>query len=88
MNLPDPLAPALASLVASVAHPPADPTTLRESSVLLESGLDLDSLALLELVVGLETWGIAVPAADVGPQNFRTFGALLAYVRARAGSSA
>jgi acyl carrier protein len=73
----------LAALVASLARPPVDPATVSDDTVLLQGGLDLDSLSLLELVVGLERWGIEVPAADVVPANFRTFALLLAYARTR-----
>jgi acyl carrier protein len=73
----------LAALVAGLAHPPVDPASISDATVLLRGGLDLDSLALLELVVGLEQWGIEVPAADVTPANFGTFASLLAYARDR-----
>jgi acyl carrier protein len=73
----------LAALVAGLSRPPVDPATVSDDTVLLQGGLDLDSLSLLELVVGLERWGIEVPAADVVPANFGTFGLLLSYARAR-----
>jgi len=73
----------LAALVASVAHPPADPASLSDDTVLLSGGLDLDSLSILELVVGLEKWGIEVPAEDVNPAHFGTFSRLLSYALSR-----
>jgi acyl carrier protein len=73
----------LAALVAGLAHPPVDPATVSDATVLLRGGLDLDSLSLLELVVGLEGLGIEVPATDVTPAHFGTFASLLAYARAR-----
>jgi acyl carrier protein len=73
----------LAALVARLARPPVEPATLRDDTVLLQGGLDLDSLSLLELVVGLEQWGIEVPPADVVPAHFGTFALLLSYARSR-----
>jgi acyl carrier protein len=72
----------VAALAASVARPPADPAALRDDTSLLGGGLDLDSLSMLELVVGLEKLGVAVAAEDVVPANFGTFSSLLAYARA------
>jgi acyl carrier protein len=74
--------------VASVAHPAADPASIGPETVLLRGGLDLDSLSVLELVVGIEKWGIEVPPSDVTPENLATFGRLLRYVEGRARSAA
>lgn len=74
----------LAALVASVCVPAADPAQLDDETKLIAAGLALDSLALLELVVGLEAeFGVAVPESDVTSANFGTFGRLRAYVDAR-----
>jgi acyl carrier protein len=74
---------ALAALLGSVARPPADPASLEDDTSLLGGGLDLDSLSMLELVVGLERLGVEVPPQDVTPDHFRTFSTLLDYVRSR-----
>jgi acyl carrier protein len=78
----------LAALVAGLAHPPVDPATISDDTGLLRGGLDLDSLSLLEIVVGLEGFGIEVPAADVTPEHFGTFARLLAYTGSRRPSDA
>jgi acyl carrier protein len=76
----------LAALVASVCVPPADPGRLTDDTKLIGEGLALDSLALLEVVVGLESeFGLAVPGTDVTSANFGTLGRLCAFVGARTG---
>ena len=76
----------LAALVASVCVPPADPADLHDATKLIGEGLALDSLALLEIVVGLESeFGVAVPGTDVTSANCGTLRRLLAYVEARLG---
>ena len=79
----DDLRSSLAALVASVARPPADPATVADDTSLLGGGLDLDSLSVLELVVGLEGLGVVVPPEDVTPTHFGTLSSLVAYVRGR-----
>lgn len=79
----DDLVSALARLVAAAAHPAVDPATITSDTVLLRGGLELDSLSLLELVVGLEGLGIRVASDEVTPARFGTFERLLAYARAR-----
>ena len=81
--MPDELRASLATLVGSVARPPVDAAKIEDATGLLGGGLDLDSLSMLELVVGLEGLGVVVPPEDVTPAQFQTFGHLLAYVRAR-----
>ena len=83
------LRPDLAALVASVQHPSGDPATLRDDTVLLDGGLALDSLAVLEIVLGLEErFGLPVPAEDVTPAHLGTFGRLIAYVERRRAAAA
>lgn len=53
---------------------------------LFESGA-LDSLGFVDLVVRLEEeFGIQVPVAEVGIDNFRTIARMAAYVAARNGN--
>ena len=71
----------LAELVASVARPRPDPSTLGPDTILLLTGLELDSLSLLELVLGLERqFGVVMPPEDVHGGNLGTIGRLQAYL--------
>ena len=76
---------ALSALVATLAHPPVEASSLMDETRLFDGGLDLDSIAIMELVVALdERFGVRAVAEDVGPANFATFGRLCAFVAARA----
>ncbi|MHC5209174.1 MAG: phosphopantetheine-binding protein [Planctomycetota bacterium] len=71
----------LAGLVAPLASPAVDPGSLEDGTRLLEGGLGLDSVALLELVVLLEQQlGVVVASEDIGNEHFETFGTLMALV--------
>ncbi len=57
------------------------PADIDPSAPLFGSGLGLDSIDALELVVGLEkTYGIRIPDEDVGKEAFASVNALAAYV--------
>lgn len=57
------------------------PGDIDPSAPLFGSGLGLDSIDALELVVGLEkTYGIRIPDEDVGKEAFASVNALAAYV--------
>jgi acyl carrier protein len=76
----------LAALVATLAAPPVDPASLQDGTRLLEGGLGLDSVALLELVVQLEErLGVIVAGEDIGSVHFETFGSLAALVERQRG---
>lgn len=54
---------------------------IESSAPLFGSGLGLDSIDALELVVGLEkTYGIRIPDEDVGKEAFASVDALADYV--------
>jgi thioesterase domain-containing protein/acyl carrier protein len=55
-------------------------------TVLTEDGLGLDSLALADLISGLEReFGVRIAEEDVGLETFGTVGDLLRFLRSRAG---
>jgi acyl carrier protein len=82
----DEVRPILAGLVAGLASPPIDPAAVQDTTGLLDDGLGLDSVALLELVVLLEErLGVVVSSEDVGAEHFTTFGSLLAFVTRQRG---
>lgn len=57
------------------------PADIDPSAPLFGSGLGLDSIDALELVVGLEkTYGIRIPDEDVGKEAFASVNALAEYV--------
>ncbi|MBI5847259.1 MAG: acyl carrier protein [Nitrospirae bacterium] len=57
------------------------PGEIDPSAPLFGSGLGLDSIDALELVVGLEkTYGIRIPDEDVGKEAFASVNALADYV--------
>ncbi|MBI5633194.1 MAG: acyl carrier protein [Nitrospirae bacterium] len=57
------------------------PEDIDASAPLFGSGLGLDSIDALELVVGLEkTYGIRIPDEDVGKEAFASVHALADYV--------
>ena len=57
------------------------PSDIDPSAPLFGSGLGLDSIDALELVVALEkTYGIRIPDEDVGKEAFASLSALAGYV--------
>jgi len=57
------------------------PEEIDPSAPLFGSGLGLDSIDALELVVGLEkTYGLRIPDEDVGKEAFASVNALAEYV--------
>lgn len=57
------------------------PAEIDPAAPLFGSGLGLDSIDALELVVALEkTYGIRIPDEDVGKEAFASINALAAYV--------
>ena len=57
------------------------PDDIDPAAPLFGSGLGLDSIDALELVVGLEkTYGIRIPDEDVGKEAFASVSALADYV--------
>lgn len=82
---PDELRARLAALVASLAPASSPAESITDDTVLLDGGIDLDSLSLLDLVVSIDDeLGVQVASADVTPEHFATFGRLVAYVTPRA----
>jgi acyl carrier protein len=57
------------------------PADIDPAAPLFGSGLGLDSIDALELVVGLEkTYGIRIPDEDVGKEGFASVNALADYI--------
>jgi acyl carrier protein len=57
------------------------PADIDPAAPLFGSGLGLDSIDALELVVGLEkTYGIRIPDEDVGKEAFASVNALADYI--------
>lgn len=57
------------------------PADIDSAAQLFGSGLGLDSIDALELVVGLEkTYGIKIPDEDVGKEAFASVDALADYI--------
>ncbi len=60
-----------------------DPNTLNENTSLRETGLELDSVDLLEIIVAVEQkYGVKVADAETGKQYFRTLGGIAEFVKA------
>jgi acyl carrier protein len=60
-----------------------DPATLTESTSLRETGLDLDSVDMLEVIVAVEQkYGVKVADAETGKKYFRTLGGIAEFVKA------
>jgi acyl carrier protein len=56
---------------------PIDPARITADTVLLGQGLGLDSVAMLEFIVGIEQeFGLELDESRITPQGLRTFGAL------------
>jgi acyl carrier protein len=71
----------LAAGVAGAGRPTVNPDA---DTPLADGGFWLDSLALLELVVGCEqTFGVSFDAADLMPDRLTTTGSLAALIESR-----
>jgi acyl carrier protein len=58
-----------------------DPSDISDSEPLSESGYDIDSIDLLELVVAIETeYGVVIPDEEVAYRAFATVEALANFV--------
>ena len=74
--------------LAETAKLPAD-AELDTETYLMERGLALDSVTMLELSLALEKeFGMKIPEQDLNAANFRTIGAIADYFRLRLGASA
>lgn len=68
-------------IITSVNLHHVDPSTINEETSLREGGLELDSVDILEIVVGIEQkYGVKVNDADVGKKFFRTIGSIAEFV--------
>lgn len=81
-----------AALVRNIAETIVEAVNLRHKNVdeitaetaLMETGLELDSLDMLEVVVAVENrFGVKVADADEGKRVFRTIGTIAAFVEAK-----
>lgn len=62
-----------------------DPNTLVAETSLRESGLELDSVDMLEVIVAVEQkFGVKVADAETGKKYFRTLGGIAEFVKATA----
>jgi acyl carrier protein len=58
-----------------------DPSDIGDSEPLSESGYDIDSIDLLELVVAIETeYGVVIPDEEVAYRAFATIEALASFI--------
>jgi acyl carrier protein len=81
MEIPRPVnvAAILTELLAHITHGRVDPKSLAAATP-----LDLVSVEVLELVVGIEDrLGVELRGDDVAPENVATFGQLVALVASR-----
>lgn len=82
---------ALADIIATVTQGRVEAASIAPETVLVDGGVALDSLEILELVVVIEErLGVELDTADLTPANLGTFARLTALVDARvaAGSTA
>lgn len=78
------VAAVLAELLAEITHGRADAARLAAETPLLDGGVGLVSIEVLELVVGIEDrLGVELRGDDVAPKHLETFGRLVALVAAR-----
>jgi len=61
-----------------------DKTQITESTALTGTGLELDSLDILEIVVAVEKrFGVKISSADEGKQVFQTIGTIADFVQSK-----
>lgn len=66
---------------------PVDPKTIADAAPLMET-YDIDSVALFELVVGLEDeFGISMEDLDFSPATFESVNSIAALVEAKSNES-
>jgi acyl carrier protein len=84
--MPDPLIPRLKQLVVTTLKlEDVNPADMADDEPLIGSGLNLDSIDALELVVTLEKeFGIKIASSEESRQALASIAHLAEYVRARA----
>jgi acyl carrier protein len=84
--MPDPLIDRLKHLIVTTLKlEDVSPAQLADDEPLIGSGLNLDSIDALELVVTLEKeFGIKIGSSEESRQALATIGHLAEYIRARA----
>lgn len=84
--MPDPLKTRLKQLIVSTLKlEDVAPETLADDEPLIGSGLNLDSIDALELVVTLEReFGIKIASSEESRQALASIGRLAEFIRARA----
>lgn len=71
-------------IVSSVNLKHVDTATITADTALAGSGLDLDSIDILEIVVAVEQrFGVKVKDTDDGKQIFRTLGTIADFVHSK-----
>ena len=85
----DPLTDRLKHLIVETLHlEDVNPAEIDESKPLIGSGLSLDSIDALELVVKIEKeFGIKIVSAEESRQALASVASLAAFIRARADAS-
>jgi acyl carrier protein len=84
--MPDPLIPRLKQLIVTTLKlEDVSPADLPDDEPLIGSGLNLDSIDALELVVTLEKeFGIKISSSEESRQALASVAALAAFIRSRA----
>ncbi len=87
--MPDDLVLELKKLIiATLKLEEVTPEDIANDGQLFGTGLGLDSIDALELVVALEkTYGVAIPDSEVGERVFRSVNTLAQFVREQAAIS-
>ncbi|MBF0107480.1 MAG: acyl carrier protein [Deltaproteobacteria bacterium] len=83
-----------APLVSEIAHliteslnlQDVDPNEITEETSFFEEGLNLDSIDILEIVVGIEEkYGVKINSAEEGKKVFQKVGTVVDYIESRRG---
>ncbi len=84
--MPDPLNARIKTMIVQTLRlEDVDPTSIRDEDPLIGSGLAIDSIDALELVVVLEKeYGIKIKSSEESMQALSSVLALVAFIRARA----
>jgi len=84
--MPDPLNARIKTMIVQTLRlEDVDPTSIRYEDPLICSGLAIDSIDALELVVVLEKeYGIKIKSSEESMQALSSVSALVAFIRARA----